>query len=308
MTRHHDPGATRVVTLSAGMIGSLEALTRCLIRHGAHSAPPSLSERLEEEWLADLAGRASSLSRLGFALGCCWASRVIAHELAGAVRAAPSATGPKSVTLYAQPDPSLLSPRAAVFLLILCLHTVVIYGLAAGLARRVLEEIPPTIGISFPEQPANRVQPPPPPPRPDLVRPKIEKVDALITIDTPPDINAIRDPIPTTPEHPLAPVSTGPVDRIVGGPGAGFPITEDYYPAASKRMGEKGVATVRVCVDAAGRLTTDPSIVQPSGSARLDEGALRLARAGSGHYRATTEDGRPVSSCYAYRIRFELRD
>ena len=45
-----------------------------------------------------------------------------------------------------------------------------------------------------------------------------------------------------------------------------------------------------------------------TGSARLDEGALKLARAGSGHYRATTEDGRPVNSCYPFRIRFQIKN
>jgi hypothetical protein len=33
-----------------------------------------------------------------------------------------------------------------------------------------------------------------------------------------------------------------------------------------------------------------------------------LARAGSGHYRPTTEDGRPVTACYPIKIRFELRN
>ena len=51
-----------------------------LIRLAARGAPPSLTERLEEEWLADLATRPSVLSRLRFAIGCCWATRVIAHE------------------------------------------------------------------------------------------------------------------------------------------------------------------------------------------------------------------------------------
>ena len=41
---------------------------------------------------------------------------------------------------------------------------------------------------------------------------------------------------------------------------------------------------------------------------RLNEGALRLAKAGSGHYGATIEDGRPVNSCYPFRIRFDLRN
>jgi hypothetical protein len=51
-----------------------------------------------------------------------------------------------------------------------------------------------------------------------------------------------------------------------------------------------------------------PALAQPSGSQRLDEAALRLARAGSGHYRPTTENGAPVNACYSYRIRFELTD
>ncbi|MGB6357057.1 MAG: TonB family protein [Steroidobacteraceae bacterium] len=67
-------------------------------------------------------------------------------------------------------------------------------------------------------------------------------------------------------------------------------------------------ATVKVCVDAKGRLTSAPTMVESSESARLDEAALRLAQAGSGHYRASTEDGQPVYSCYPFRIRFELRN
>lgn len=307
MKRHDEPCEPRVSASPDGMSGWLEVLTRLLIRHGARCTPPCLSERLEEEWLADLAGRARPLSRLRFALGCCWASRVIAHELA-AVRAAVSASGEKSVTLYAQPDPTLLSPRATFLLIILCLHGLVIYALAAGLARRVLEEISPAIRVSFPEQPVNEAQPPPPPPRPDFVRPKIETVTPLIPIDTAPDTDAIRNPVPSASDDALPPAPVATVKRVVGGPGTGFPNTEDYYPAASRRFGEKGVVTVQVCVDPVGRLTAAPTVAQSSGSARLDEGALKLARAGSGRYRATTEGGRAVSSCYPYRIRFELRD
>jgi TonB family protein len=94
--------------------------------------------------------------------------------------------------------------------------------------------------------------------------------------------------------------------RIVGGPGQGFPTTEDYYPAVSRRLSETGAATVQVCVDTQGRLSSDPTLARSSGSRRIDAGALALARAGSGHYRPSTEDGQPVSSCYPYRIRFEL--
>ena len=64
---------------------------------------------------------------------------------------------------------------------------------------------------------------------------------------------------------------------------------------------------MRVCVDGDGRLASDPLMAQSSGITRLDEAALKLAKAGSGHYRSTTEDGRPVSYCYPFRIRFELK-
>jgi TonB family protein len=96
--------------------------------------------------------------------------------------------------------------------------------------------------------------------------------------------------------------------RVMGGPGAGFPATDDFYPAASRRSGERGVTTIRVCVDGKGQLTTTPTVAESSGSALLDQGALKLAKAGSGHYRPSTEDGQAISDCYAYRIRFELRD
>jgi TonB family protein len=108
---------------------------------------------------------------------------------------------------------------------------------------------------------------------------------------------------------PPPPFETQPhvVSRVAGGPGAGFPETSDYYPAAEVRAGNEGVSMVRVCVDPKGRLTSGPSIERSSGFARLDEGALRLARAGSGHYKASTEDGEPVNSCYPFGIRFQLK-
>jgi hypothetical protein len=63
-----------------------------------------------------------------------------------------------------------------------------------------------------------------------------------------------------------------------------------------------------VRVDTEGRLASEPVITTSTGIRRLDQGALNLAKAGSGHYPATTENGRPVSSCYPYRIRFRLDD
>ena len=95
--------------------------------------------------------------------------------------------------------------------------------------------------------------------------------------------------------------------HVQGGAGPGFPHPDEYYPDASIRREEQGAATLRVCVDAAGRLTSDPSTEESSGSDRLDMAAIRLAKAGSGHYRPSTDDGRPVNSCYPVKIRFQLK-
>jgi protein TonB len=192
--------------------------------------------------------------------------------------------------------------------LILSLHTLVIYGLASGMARKVLEAVPDRVQVSFMTKPAPRYQPPP---RPDI---KVEELHVRISPTGPipdiePDLVTVAG-FDVQPPQVASSSSSGTtvVNRIMGGPGQGFPNTADYYPDASRRLGEKGSAMVHVCVDGAGRLTADPTIAQSSGSARLDVGAVRLAKAGSGHYRPTTEDGSPVSGCYAFRVRFMLRD
>jgi hypothetical protein len=76
------------------------SLAARLIRHAARGAPPALAERLEEEWLAALAAQPSTFAGLSFALGCCWATCVIArdHRAASAAVAA-SSSGNKTLTL-----------------------------------------------------------------------------------------------------------------------------------------------------------------------------------------------------------------
>ncbi len=308
--KQHDRAGGGPQARSTGSVAGLEVLTRGLIRWSARLAPAELTERLEEEWLADLAARRGLIPRLLFAFGCCWASRVIAHELGARVGVA-SVSGRKSVTLYAQPSPFLLSPRVSAFLLILCLHGVVIYALASGLVPRLASvTAQPLKAIFLPTQRPVVVVPPLAPPT--LKSFRLEPEPAPDTrLDVPTDVPA-PDNLTSPPvgllTQPVESTAPARVNRVGGGPGAGFPTTEDYYPAASRRLAENGAATVRVCVDGSGRLSAAPTIAESSGSARLDAGALRLAKAGSGHYRPTTEDGRPVESCYPFRVRFRFKE
>jgi TonB family protein len=305
MNCHDVLAALRAAAVSDEALWWVEALVRRLIQHAARNAPPSLSQRLEEEWLADLAARHGQMARLRLAIGCCWATRVITQEhVAPNVPATISATGNKIMTAYAQHDPSFVSRRTTAVLLIVCLHGVLIYFLATGLVHKMAAVIPPLIQVGVIDKVPEHRQPPPPP-QPKLAPTRLEVPEPVVTLDFPPDANTIGRVIEQSPPPP-SPLKV--LNRVLGGPGKGFPNTDDYYPSASRRLGEKGIASVRVCVDPNGLLTAEPMIAQSSGSARLDEVALKLAKAGSGHYRATTEGGRPVNSCYPFRIRFELRD
>lgn len=89
-------------------------------------------------------------------------------------------------------------------------------------------------------------------------------------------------------------------------PAHDFPNPSDYYPAESIRMREAGAPVVHVCVGPDGEATDEPTIVRSSGSARLDEGALQLAKAG--HYNPGTEDAKPVTACINMAVNFRLRN
>jgi TonB family protein len=86
--------------------------------------------------------------------------------------------------------------------------------------------------------------------------------------------------------------------------GDGFPAARDFYPQASRLAGESGSPTVHVCVWPSGNVSGVPTVKLTSGNPRLDEAALALARAGSGHYKPDTEDGKPVSSCFVFSVSF----
>jgi len=291
---------------------SSDGLPQRWVRRAARCAPPLLAERLEEEWLADLLLREGKLSRVGFAFGCWWAAHAITRDYVPA-RAAVSAgaTGERGAAVVdARYDWPFLSRRTIVLLLILALHVLLIYCLANGLARRIVAEIVQPIHLALIEPQPHDVPPRLPLPTlrlPTLVHPRIEVPPVDMRVVAAADPGTIDLPPIAPPRQPAQQRTTAPVNRVLGGPGADFPNTDDYYPSTSRRLDEAGASLVQVCVDGRGRLTSSPEILQSSGSARLDAGAIRLAKAGSGHYRPTTEDGRAIASCYAFRIRFKLR-
>lgn len=201
-------------------------------------------------------------------------------------------------------DTSFFSRRAIVFVAIVGLHVLLAWMLASGLARKVVEVIAPPIKTDLIEE-LDQLDKPPPPPPPEFERPPIEVPPPEVTIDIPVESSrAITDvtnrPIPKT-----APTPPPPRNIVKAHIGKNFPATEDYYPAASIRLEEQGSANVRVCVGPTGKLAEPPTIATTSRSARLDEAALKLAKAG--RYVAGTIDGKPTTDCFSFRVKFELK-
>ncbi len=213
------------------------------------------------------------------------------------------------MSAYAQ-DSSFFTRRAAVFVAIIGVHVLLLWALASGLARRLIETVAPPLQTDIVEEVQKRDEPPPPPP-PQMERPPVEVPPPEVSIDLPVETQstAIQDvtdrPVPHAPPPPPQPKA---VNRVNAKPGRGFPNSEDYYPPAAKRLGEEGTVIVHVCVGPNGKITEEPSVQRTSGNARLDDGALKLAKAGSGHYQPGTEDGQPATTCTAFSIKFELKN
>src|SRR5215470_5900657 len=139
-------------------------------------------------------------------------------------------------------DQQFATRRFTVFGIILALHVLVLYVVASGLARRIVETVAPPIQTDIIEEVQERDTPPPPPP-PEFERPPVEVPPPDVAIDIPVDTaqsTAITDvtdrPVPMAPPPPPAPknVKKASIDS------KRFPPSEEYYPAASKRLGEEG--------------------------------------------------------------------
>jgi TonB family protein len=244
-------------------------------------------------------------------MGCCWASLVIVHEFArNRVPATSASVSSGGVVTLTERNFSYFSLRSATLFLIAGLHAALFYGMITILSHTPGSKPPPARLVNQVLSSEPRVIEPLPPqtiegtkvtvPTPETPpMPQIETGGVQVEYNENTVVPELRPQPRETPTHI--------VSRVAGGPGTGFPETSDYYPASEIRAGNEGVSTVSVCVDPRGRLTSGPTIEKSSGYVRLDEAAVKLARAGSGHYRANTEDGQPVNSCYPFGIRFQLK-
>jgi periplasmic protein TonB len=210
------------------------------------------------------------------------------------------------MSAYIEQDSQFFTRRGVVVGAILLLHVLILWALVSGLASRAIEALAPPVQAVF--QPEDvKTAPPPPPPPPTFERPPVEIPPTDTIVEAP--VAAVTTAISnTTTQHvAAAPVAAHAVSHTNWAQGKGFPNSEDYYPPASKRLEEQGVAVVNACVDTSGKLTAPPTIDKTSGFPHLDEGAIKLATAASGKYIPPKDDGKPVATCIKFGVRFQIR-
>jgi len=204
---------------------------------------------------------------------------------------------------YAQ-DSSFFTRRGIVVVAIVGLHLLVLWALASGLARKVVEVIAPNIEADIVEEVKNDEEPPPPPP-PEMERPPVEVPPPEVSIDLPMETTttAIQD-VTDKPPPPAPP----PPPRVAGSAAkmksAANP--DEFYPPGAKRREEQGSPVVQACVGANGRLVREPVVTETSGFPELDGAAVKVAKAN--RYTPATEGGTALpESCVKFKVKFVIK-
>ncbi|MEO7775184.1 MAG: TonB family protein [Steroidobacteraceae bacterium] len=191
---------------------------------------------------------------------------------------------------------------------IVIFHLLLIWGLANGLARRTMELIAPPIETKVIEEKLEEDKPPPPPP-PKTEIPPVQMPPPIVEINVPMDAPNTTALSNTTSRPP--PPAPPPPSASVPGTRAGLrkgtqPMSDDYYPPTSKRLEEQGSAIVEICVAETGKIAQEPVVKTSSKFPRLDEAAVKYAKAL--RVQAATTNGKPVSDCFNLRVKFELKN
>jgi protein TonB len=205
-------------------------------------------------------------------------------------------------------DTEFFTRRSAVLAAIIALHVFILWALATGLARKAIEVLAPPIQTDIVQEEKNKAEPPPPPP-PEMRKEEVQIPPPDINIAMPevgPSTTAITARVAEAPK--AAPVAKAAVAGTAVGLGKGFPNVDDYYPDASRRLGEEGLTLVGICVGPDGKLTEPPKVATSSGHERLDQAAVKVATVGSGRFKPATEEGKPVTKCTQLPIRFKLHN
>jgi protein TonB len=189
--------------------------------------------------------------------------------------------------------------RTVVFVAIVAAHVLLGYAFTSGLINNVIEMVAPPIDTTIIDEEKVKDEAPPPPP-PEMERPPVQivapEISITIPVDAPPP--PITNVTTRPPPAPPPPVVRSNIARVSG------PSTDDFYPSISRSAGEEGRPIIQVCVDANGKIAT-VEVAESSGFERLDEAAVRFARAS--RWKAPAENGKAIAGCAKLPIRFTLK-
>jgi protein TonB len=187
---------------------------------------------------------------------------------------------------------------------VVVLHVVVIYMLASGLGKSIVEiALPPIETKVIEEEKAAETEPPPPPPKMESVPPYVPPPEFQIAAE--PTTAAPVHTITTTTAKPVAaPVATGEIVQPRTNPRR--PLEKPDYPLTEKRAGHEGTTILEIYVDETGRVT-QARVKASSGFEALDDAAVKQALR-SWRLLPGTKDGKPEAMWYAISMKFSLKD
>lgn len=242
-------------------------------------------------------------------------------------------------------DQQMSGNRMIAIVIVALLHVAIGYTLVTGLAYEAAKAVVERVTTVDVDEPEPEEEPPPPPeevpetaPPPMVIpQPRFENTTNTATDTT--DKPLPRDDTPSN----TATTQTCPDGRVIAasascGPatktcpdGKSYPInatcpevkkavppkppkpkgnpgrwvTPNDYPSRALREEQEGVTTVRLTVDAGGKVT-GCSVTGSSGSPLLDDTTCKKMQQRAKFDPATDGDGRPVASTYTQSVKWEI--
>ena len=242
-------------------------------------------------------------------------------------------------------DQQMSGNRVVAIIIVALIHVAIGYTLVTGLAYEAAKSVVERVTTVDVEEPEPEEEPPPPPPPeeiPETAPPPVVVPPAPIQLPSP---NIIRDTTRDIIDRPSTPTpvartqtcadgrtipasaSCGPATKSCPGGqtvpvnaqcpaysqptnptprgNAGRWVTTNDYPSRSLREEEEGITSVRLSVDANGRVT-GCTVTSSSGHPRLDEATCQNMQRRARFNPATDSSGREVAGTYSQSVRWEI--
>jgi protein TonB len=201
------------------------------------------------------------------------------------------------------------SKRTIIIVIVALLHVGMYYVIESGLSQHIISLLAKPIDTKMIEADKPPEELPPPPPPPDIAEPPPFIPPPEVTVQIQAQTNAIQvvtnERPPVAPPPVMAPPAPVEAPLIKGGFDPKRPIrsNSEFYPSASIRAGEEGVATVELYIAADGRVT-DARLKTSSGFERLDEATLKYVK--TWRMKPATRGGVPEGSWVVVPVRWKI--